>query len=222
MCGRFNLRTPAEQLIEVFDLVRSFEIDPRYNIAPTQPVLAVRLTDNGREPDFLHWGLVPFWADDPKIGSRMINARSETVATKPAFRAAFKRRRCLIPVDGFYEWKKTDAKNKQPFHIEMRDKQPFAFAGLWETWEKDGASLLESCTILTTEPNELMAEIHNRMPVILEPEDYGRWLDPTVQDRTVLEPLLTAFPADKMQAYPVSRIVGNARNETPECVEPLD
>jgi len=167
----------------------------------------------------MRWGLIPSWETDPAIGNRLANARSESVLEKPAFRAAMRRRRCLIPADGFYEWKK-NGRNKQPYLIGLRDGRLFAFAGLWEAWEGADHSYVESCTILTTTPNELMAPIHDRMPVILPAEAYGPWLDPAVPPAEVLA-WLRPLPADQMTAYPVSTLVNNPRNDRPECVAPL-
>lgn len=227
MCGRFALMTSTEQLALVFEVNETAvsalpHSVARYNIAPTQPVAAIRLAENGqREFTFFHWGLIPSWAKEMKIGSRMINARSETVAEKPSFRAAFKRRRCLIPADGFYEWQK-QAGGKQPMFIRPAEGEarPFAFAGLWEVWRDPDGSALQSCTILTTTPNELMAPIHNRMPVIVEPEDCDQWLHPEPNPELGLH-LLRPYPAEKMTAYPVSTIVNNPRNETPDCIRPI-
>ena len=226
MCGRFTQTQSGKAVAAAFDLPEVPTLEPRYNIAPSQPVLAVTAADalNGasqRELRAFQWGLVPSWAKDPKIGNRMINARSETVAEKPSFRAAFKRRRCLIVADGFYEWQKTSGSTKQPFHIHLDDHRVFGFAGLWEHWESGDGSLLETCTILTTAPNELMASIHNRMPVILPADDYEAWLDPTLQDRGFLESLLEPYDADAMQAYPVSTQVNNPRHDQAECLTPL-
>lgn len=206
-------------MAEAFDLLDAFELQTHFNVAPSQMVPVVRL-DAGRERRelaFLKWGLVPSWADDPSVGYKMINARSETAATKPSFRKAFKSRRCLIVADGFYEWQKAGAK-KQPFFIRMKDDQPFGFAGLWEHWEREGVKI-ESCTILTTEPNDLMAPIHNRMPVIVGRDNYQRWLDPTVQEVERLQPILQPFPSEKMTAYPVSTLVNNPKNDVEKCVE---
>ncbi|MCP4356934.1 MAG: SOS response-associated peptidase [Chloroflexi bacterium] len=224
MCGRFALISSTEQVATLFDIdntaVAIPEPVPRYNIAPTQPVLAVRHDDNGRrELTFFRWGLVPSWSKDVSYGSRLINARSETVAEKPSFRAAFKRRRCLIPADGFYEWQKLNG-DKQPVYIHAADKQPYALAGLWETWRDPEGSALQTCTILTTTPNEMMAPIHNRMPVIIEPEDYSMWLDPGDTPQDGLH-LLRPYPAHKMAAHPVSAIVNNPRNDVPECIQPI-
>jgi putative SOS response-associated peptidase YedK len=224
MCGRFALITPGEDLVTQFGveaqahLLKPGEPTARYNIAPTQPVTAIRAAGAEEEQwAFFHWGLIPSWAKDPAMGSRMINARSETAAAKPSFRAAFKRRRCLIPMDGFYEWRKI-AGGKQPYFIHMADRRPFAAAGLWEMWFGPDGSELESCTILTTTPNELVAELHNRMPVILDPADYDPWLHDDRPDQ--LNHLLRPFSAAPMAAYPVSTYVNNPRNEGPACVVP--
>jgi putative SOS response-associated peptidase YedK len=222
MCGRFTLITPAEVVAEQFQLIEVPSLSPRYNVAPTQPVAAVRPSpgNGGRELVLLRWGLVPFWAKDPAIGSRMINARSETVAQKPAFRAAFRRRRCLVPADGFYEWQRQD-QGKQPFYIRLGNEKPFAFAGLWEHWEGPDETVIDSCTLLTTEPNDLIRLLHNRMPVILAPSDYDLWLDPGVQEAELLQPLLRPYPSENMIAYPISTWVNSPRNEGPQCIEPL-
>ena len=222
MCGRFTLTDPDQRLVEQFDLPGIPDLKPRYNIAPTQPVAVVRVAASGaaREMVLLHWGLIPFWAQDPAIGARMINARAETAAEKPAFRHAFRRRRCLVIADGFYEWQKLDG-TKQPHFIRLRDPKPFAFAGLWERWEGPDASVIESVTLLTTEPNALLGEIHNRMPVILHPKDYGLWLDPGIQQPEKVQPLLTAYPAEEMEAFPVSRRVNSPDNDDARCIEPL-
>jgi len=224
MCGRFTLHTSANVLAQLFDLPEAPALVPRYNIAPTQPVAIVRSGNQFdlREWALVRWGLVPSWAKDPGIGARMINARAETVAEKPSFRAAFKRRRCLVPADGFYEWQKI-GNRKQPHYIRMRDGAPFAIAGLWEHWHGRDGSELETCTLLTTEPNELLAPIHNRMPVIIAPEDYEEWLDNSNEDRhflSILQHLLRAYPGEQMETYPVSAYVSNARNEGEACIEP--
>lgn len=222
MCGRFTLITPAETLVEQFQLFEAPTLSPRYNIAPTQPVAAVRQSpgNGGRELVLLRWGLVPSWAKDPGIGARMINARSETVAQKPAFRAAFRRRRCLVLADGFYEWQRLE-RGKQPFYVRLHDGRPFAFAGLWEHWEGPDETMLDSCTVLTTEPNDLLRPVHNRMPVILEPKYYDLWLDPGVQEAELLQPLLRLYPSEGMLAYPVSTWVNSPGNDGPQCIEPL-
>jgi putative SOS response-associated peptidase YedK len=222
MCGRFTLLAPGEAVAELFDLSETPQLAPRYNIAPTQPVAAVRYNNdkNQRELAHFHWGLIPRWAKDPSIGSRMINARSETAAEKPSFRAAFKYRRCLVPTDGFYEWWKVDG-GKQPVLIKMKDERPFAIAGLWEHWQSPDDSEIESVTLLTTEPNDLLTKIHNRMPVILAEKDYDLWLDPGAQHPGEVQPLMRPFPGDKMTFYPVSTHVNNPRNEDPGCIVPL-
>ncbi|PSB54255.1 hypothetical protein C7B61_22460, partial [filamentous cyanobacterium CCP1] len=183
MCGRFTLSQSAEALAIAFDLEEVPPVPPRYNIAPTQPIAVVRSlthssTTSERELTYLSWGLVPSWAKDPKIGTKLINARAETLAEKPSFRAAFKRRRCLIVADGFYEWHRTP-EGKQPYYFHLQDHQPFAFGGLWEHWENGNGDVIESCAIITTAANEVLSPIHDRMPVILEPKGYDLWLDPT-------------------------------------------
>ena len=221
MCGRYTLRTPPAELAQFFGLLREPDVRPRFNIAPTQQVLAVRFDEAAapREPVLLRWGLVPFWADDLKIGNRMINARSDTVAAKPAFRASFKRRRCLVLADGFFEWRQLDS-GKQPYHIRLKSDEPFAFAGLWEHWNK-GQTPVDSCTIITTDANDFMSSIHDRMPVILPPDSYDLWLDPHNQDAPALTALLRPYADDDLTAVPVSTIVNNPRNDLPACVQPL-
>lgn len=222
MCGRFTLKTKPEQLAEQFDLPEVPWFEPRYNIAPTQPVVAVRApggTGAGREAALLRWGLIPSWAEDPAIGNRLINARAESIATKPAFRSAFKQRRCLVLADGFYEWAKT-TDTKQPHYIRMRDGRPFAFAGLWERWSR-GAEPIESCTLITTTPNDVLCSIHDRMPVILEPADYDRWLDRSHTNAEELMALLQPYAPEAMECYPVSLLVNNPRHEEPGCIEPV-
>ena len=189
MCGRYELHTHSAAIALAFALDIAPDISPRYNIAPTQHVPIVRERDGKRELVQVRWGLVPFFAKDPSIGSRMINARAETVATAPSYRLPFKKSRCLIPASGFYEWKKLDetGKRKQPYHLGMRDQSVFAFAGLWTRWRsKEGGEPLDTCVIITTEPNELAATVHNRMPVIIAPEDYARRLDTFAPDATDL------------------------------------
>ena len=209
-------------LAEQFALVEAASLAPRFNIAPTQPVAIVRLAPGTATPTrelvAVRWGLIPSWADDPAIGNRMINARAETVADKPSYRAAFRRRRCLVPADGFYEWQRVEGK-KQPHFIHLDDDRPFAFAGLWESWEGPDHSHIESCTIITAEPNELMRPIHNRMPVILKEEDYQAWLDTNQSDRETVLPLLAPYPADQMAAHPVSTYVNSPMREGPECIQ---
>ncbi len=223
MCGRFTLRTPSEQLANMFAQLTIPDIVPRYNIAPTQNVLCVRNRDGENEMVALRWGLVPFWAKDLKMGAKMINARGETVAEKPAFRAAFKKRRCLVLADGFYEWKK-EAGGKQPYYITRADDQPFCMAGLWESWadKSDAQSKpVETCTVITTAANELMLQLHDRMPVILEPDEYDFWVDPDFSDRQPLEAALDPFPSEEMKYIPVSKVVNKATNEIYDCIVPL-
>jgi putative SOS response-associated peptidase YedK len=221
MCGRFTLVANPDALAELFELDAPPELSPRYNIAPTQAILAVRPKSDGggREAVRLRWGLVPSWAKEVG-GPPLINARADTVADKPAFRVAFKQRRCLIPADGFYEWQATGGKKKQPFAIRLRDDHPFAFAGLWERWSR-GEERVESCAIITTGANDLLRSIHDRMPVILPPSRFADWLDPTFHDAEQLQALLQPFPADQMKTYTVSTLVGNARNDDPRCLEPV-
>jgi putative SOS response-associated peptidase YedK len=221
MCGRYTLTVPVETLAEEFGVLGPLpDFPPSYNVAPTQEVAAVLADDGERHLEMLRWGLIPSWADDPGIGSRMINARSETVAEKPSFRRAFKERRCLIPADGFYEWKRTD-NGKQPYYLRMKDGRPFAFAGLWESWNRSGGDGIRSCTILTTDANELVGQVHHRMPVILAPENLDLWLDPDMREADLLLSLLFPYPADAMEAYPVSRFVNNPSNDAPACIEPV-
>ncbi len=223
MCGRFTLSAPGEVVGELFELAEVPTLSPRYNVAPTQPVAAVLLTRDAvadRRLTMLRWGLVPSWADDPGIGARLINARAETAASKPAFRAALRSRRCLVVADGFYEWKKTTRK-KQPYYIRMLDRAPFAFAGLWERWEGPDGSAINSCTLLTTEPSDLIRPLHNRMPVILEPRHYSMWLGPADIPADTLPRLLGPFPTPSMTAYPVSTLVNDPANDSPRCIEPL-
>ena len=222
MCGRFTLRAPASVVAAQFGLFEMPPFTPRFNIAPTQPVAVVRACPEGpgleRELAWLRWGLIPSWAKDPAIGNRMINARAETAAEKPAYRAAFRHRRCLVVADGFYEWQRTGGR-KQPYFIRMRDDRPFAFAGLWESWHGPEEGPLESCTLLTTEPNELLEPIHNRMPVILAADDYRQWLDPTIQKPEAVAMLLRPLPAEGMTSYPVTTYVNSPTRDDARCIE---
>ncbi len=219
MCGRYTLKTPAGDLAERFGVVGDVpSLEPRYNVAPTQEVAAVLADSGGRRLEMLRWGLIPSWAKDPEMGNRMINARAETAPEKPSFRKAFRERRCLIPADGFYEWQKTN-NGKQPFYIRMRDGSPFAFAGLWESWQDADGPTVRSCAIITTRANELVGEVHDRMPVILDPEDHDLWLDPDFDETDPLASLLKPYPADAMEAYPVSRFVNSPRNDDERCIE---
>ena len=222
MCGRFTLAISPEQLVASFPWLEVPEMPPaRYNIAPSQPVGVIPNDGKGRL-DYFVWGLVPSWAKDPKIGNRMINARAETLAEKPSFRNAFKYRRCLILADGFYEWRKIPGnKTKIPTYIHLKDGKPFAFAGLWEEWNSPDGSQILSTTIITTEPNELVKPVHNRMPVILEESAYNKWLKPGESNTQELINLLRPYEASQMEAYPVSQMVNNPRNDHPNCIQPL-
>jgi putative SOS response-associated peptidase YedK len=228
MCGRFTLRTPASVLIEQFDLdVRDggqLELfDARYNIAPTQEVVVVRAdqTEGRRAAAPMRWGLIPSWSKEGPTGPPMINARAETLAEKPAFRTAFRCRRCLIPADGFYEWRQAagGGAKKQPFWIHRPDGRPFAFAGLWESWSKPGGGpTMESCVIVTTEANRTLRELHDRMPVVLAPGDYPLWLDGSVVEPARLQHLLAPCGEDELVAEPVSTHVNRVANDDPRCI----
>jgi putative SOS response-associated peptidase YedK len=225
MCGRFARRSTREVLADWFgvDLEDLPAFSASYNIAPqsVQPVVRQGQDSGAREFALLHWGLVPFWAKDAKIGYSTINARAEEAAEKPAFREALRKRRCLVPADAFYEWARVDAKTKQPFAIALKSGEPYAFAGLWERWRPKNGEALETFTILTTDANEVLEPIHNRMPVILEPKDYSRWLEPGTVERLPVD-LLRPFPAEQMTAWPVSNRVGNVRNNDPELLAPRE
>ena len=224
MCGRFARKSTQQVLADWFgvELEDMPWFAPSFNVAPqsTQPVVRVSRNSGAREFSLMRWGLVPFWAKDAKFGYSTINARAEEAPTKPAYREAFKKRRCLVPADAFYEWKRFDAKTKQPYAIALKSGEPYAFAGLWESWRPKEGDPLETFTILTTDPNELMQSIHNRMPVILEPRDYNRWLD-SANPQTPPVDLLRPFPAEKMLDWPVTDRVGNVRNNDPELLESL-
>ncbi|WP_376797184.1 SOS response-associated peptidase [Thermogemmatispora sp.] len=211
MCGRFTLITDLQTIAEIFGVSATLEAQPRYNIAPSQEVVAI-LHEQQRQMAWLRWGLIPSWAKEEAIGNRMINARAETLAERPSFKRLLRTRRCLVVADGFYEWQQTNG-SKRPMYITLRDRSPFAFAGLWDQWSAPDGRSLRTCTIVTTEPNELLAPIHNRMPVILSREACERWLDPRLQETEALLPLLRPYPATEMQARPVSRLVNDPRNE---------
>ena len=218
MCGRFAQSTSSKKLAKEFQVAEVPDMEPRYNIAPTQEILGVYESMNGREVTFYKWGLVPSWAKDTSIGSRLINARSETLTEKPAFRQAFKQRRCIIPADGFYEWQRTEGR-KQPFFFQMCDESPFGFAGLWERWKGEGGQVINSCTILTTEANEVLQPIHDRMPVILHPDDYELWLDMDMRKLDLAKELLRPFPASEMTAHPVSQSINSPSNQGAQLIE---
>jgi len=223
MCGRYTLRRvnlirAALSAMPVLPF-EEFSQRPRFNVAPSQQVPIVRWEEAGAKIDLARWGLIPAWAKDASAGYKMINARSETAAQKPAFRQALASRRCLVPADGFYEWQSVGGK-RQPIFVHRRDDGVFCFAGLWERWQPTEAQEpIDSMTILTTTPNRLLEPIHDRMPVILRQEDYRRWLDPATP-RDVLKSLLGPYPEGELEAYPVSPMVNNPRNDDPQCVEP--
>lgn len=219
MCGRFTLNLDTRQVQESFPWLNVPQgIQPRYNIAPTQPV-AVVPNDGKQTLDHYVWGLIPSWAKDPEIGNRLINARAETLSEKPSFRSAFRRRRCLILSDGFYEWRKDpNGKTKTPFYFQLTDSRPFAFAGLWEVWRSPDGSEISSCTIITVPPNQLVEQVHNRMPAILPDDAYGLWLDPEEQEPRALEALLRPYPAEEMTFRTVSRLVNDPANEDPRVI----
>lgn len=221
MCGRFTLTVDPAELQENFpDVTFPAQYAPRYNIAPTQPVLAIP-NDGQNKADFFVWGLIPSWAKDPTIGNKLINARGETLGEKPSFRGAYKYKRCLIPANGFYEWKsQPGTKVKVPYFIHLKSGLPFAFAGLWDEWHSPDGALIRSCTIITTEPNSLMATLHNRMPVILQTADYALWLDTKPQMPPALQPLLAQYPTEAMTAHPVSTLVNSPNNDRPELIQP--
>jgi putative SOS response-associated peptidase YedK len=223
MCGRYTITLTLEELIVRYHIEQSMPPyhRPKYNVAPGQMVLAVIHDGQANRMGELKWGLIPSWASDEKIGSRMINARAETVADKPAYRLPFERKRCLIPADGFYEWKQTGGR-KQPMRIVLKSGGPFSMAGLYDTWTAPDGRKVSSCTILTTTPNRLVADIHDRMPVIVRPEDEAYWLSRDNRDIAGLQTLLKPYPAEDMRAYPVSPIVGNVGNDRPECVEEIE
>ena len=224
MCGRFTLAATSETLTETFPgFEMPDELSPRYNVTPSQQVLVVPNTGENKV-EFFKWGLIPSWAKDPTIGNRMINARSETLSEKPSFRTAYRRRRCLVLADGFYEWcREPEGRAKTPIYIRLQSGAPFAFAGLWEVWRppEDDTPVL-SCTIITCPPNSLIETIHRRMPVVLEPEAYDLWLDTQDGPPDRLNELLKPYPAEEMTAYPVSRLVNQPRNDSPDCIQPAE
>ena len=235
MCGRFARFSPAHIFRMLFQLDEFMDLVPQYNIAPGQDVYTIRgivIRDEqqrtassgnfNKEVSALKWGLIPFWSKDPTIGNRLINSRSETVAEKPAFREAFKKRRCLIPTDGFYEWQKQKDGSKQPYFIHMEDKQPFAFGGIWEQWKNPKGGMVETFSILTTEPNKTVKPIHNRMPIIIDQSDFNFWLDPMIQEPEEVKSLLKPYTAKEMEAYPISKYVNSPSNKGEQCIEKLE
>jgi putative SOS response-associated peptidase YedK len=219
MCARYNLRISPQKLAEIFNVVRGVEYQPRFNISPTQTVVAIRQENGERVASNMRWGLVPSWSKDPKAGAPLIIARGETVATTNAFRSAFKSRRCLIPATGFYEWEHR-GKLKLPYHIHLPNDEPFAFAGIWETW-KGGAAPLESCAIITTDPVPQMAELKDRMPVILHRDDWPVWLDPEIKEAEPLTQFLRPWDGP-LELQPVDPVINSSRNEGEEFFCPVE
>lgn len=216
MCGRYTLRHDIQVIAQEFHVAPSLQPVPRYNIAPTQEVVSV-LQNGDAHLELLRWGLIPSWAKEESIGSKMINARAETLAEKPSFKRLLRSRRCLVPADGFYEWKK-ERSGKIPMYITLKDGGPFAFAGLWDLWRDPDGRQIRTCTLITTEPNAVVAPIHDRMPVILQPEARDMWLDNAIQDEHALLPLLSPYPAEAMTARAVSRLVNNPKSEGAELI----
>lgn len=218
MCGRFSLKTTPDALERIFGHAVPPGYRPRYNVAPSQQVLAIISGEGEERPAMLRWGLVPFWAKDPSIGSRLINARAESIGEKPAYRNAFRRRRCVILADGFYEWQQRSG-GKYPMWVRLSDGEPFAMAGVWERWDR-GDEPLESCTILTTEANDFMRTIHTRMPIILTEEARGAWLAPDTQENALRE-LMADGQTVELRAHEVSKLVNSPANHLPGCIEPV-
>ena len=223
MCGRFVRSTDKDDLQSRYDFTdpSGVLLEPRYNIAPSQTHPVIIVENDLRILRTMKWGLVPSWAKDEKIGYKMINARAEGINEKPSFRTPFRKRRCLVPADGFYEWKKIDAKTKTPYYFRLKSHEPFVFAGLWDLWEK-GQAPLYSFTIITTSSNELMTPIHNRMPVILHDKDIGAWVDPELSDPDKLLSLLKPYPPGEMECFEVSPYVNSYKNQGADCIKPLE
>jgi len=223
MCGRFSQYNEQEEFEDRFDITDPSGVlfEPRYNIAPTQNVPIIVIKEDNRVLKLMRWGLVPFWSKDTKIGSRMINARAETITEKACFKNPLKRKRCLVPASGFYEWKKNPNRTKVPMYLHLRSGEPFAFAALWDEWKQPDGDKLFTFTIITTDPNELMKPIHNRMPVILPQKEESKWLDPELQDSSKLTPILIPYVSDLMEAYEVSPFVNIPGNDSPECIKPV-
>lgn len=223
MCGRYRLTRKKEILAEHFGIEPDDNWQPRYNVAPTQDIAVIRQhrDEPKRIASVMRWGLIPFWSKDPNAGFKMINARAEDVAEKPAFREALRKRRCLIPADGFYEWQKSGGK-KRPFCFTMADDSLFAFAGIWERWKNPEGQWIETCSIITTTPNQLTEDVHDRMPVILHPEDYDLWLDPGFHNVKELQSMLRPYEADQMKRYEVSNRVNAVQNDDPEVIAPAE
>ncbi|MEH6908745.1 SOS response-associated peptidase [Neobacillus drentensis] len=224
MCGRFTLTATFEEIIDRFDIAAFLEEEnyaPSYNIAPSQAVLAVINDGKSNRMGFLKWGLVPPWAKDSAIGHKMINARAETLSEKPSFRTAFKKKRCLVIADSFYEWKRHEDKSKTPMRIKLKSADLFAMAGIWEAWKSPEGKTLYTCSVITTGPNELMKDIHDRMPVILKPEDEKTWLNPSISDTNDLNKLLIPYDENLMETYEVSPLVNSPRNNTAELIQKI-
>ncbi|MEM8780386.1 MAG: SOS response-associated peptidase [Cyanobacteria bacterium P01_G01_bin.49] len=221
MCGRFTLTCDAVRITVFFQLATVPKLRPRYNIAPSQLIATiVQQEQEAKQLRLMKWGLIPGWAKDPKIGHRLINARAETLSEKPSFRSAFKRRRCLIVADGFYEWQQTKT-GKQPYYIQFKNQQLFAFAGLWEIWHSEKNEEIESCSIITTKANELIKPIHHRMPVILSPNTYSQWLDPTVTSIDKVQSFLAPYDSADMEVYQVSEKVNRSTYDQPDCFQSI-
>jgi putative SOS response-associated peptidase YedK len=221
MCGRFSLGRSRRDIEEEFGASLPEGFRPRYNIAPTQEVLALIEDEQGRRLERFRWGLVPTWAPDPQRGNKLINARAETLFAKPSFRDAARRRRCLILADGFYEWRKLPDGRKIPVYVRLRSRKPFGMAGVWERWEGPHGQVLQTCAVVTTEANELLRPIHDRMPVIVPPKLRDLWLDSHVHRATELAPVLRPYPAEELECYPVARWVNRADYDGPKCIAPL-
>ncbi|MCL6572363.1 MAG: SOS response-associated peptidase [Bacillus sp. (in: Bacteria)] len=224
MCGRFTLTATFEEIIDRFDIQAFLEEEnyaPSFNIAPSQSVLAVINDGKTNRMGFLKWGLIPPWAKDMSIGNKMINARAETIAEKPSFRNAFKKKRCLIIADSFYEWKRHEDKSKTPMRIKMKSDELFAMAGIWEGWKATDGNVLYTCSVITTEPNKLMKDIHDRMPVILRRDDEKTWLNPTSSETNDLIPLLAPFDETLMESYEVSSLVNTSKNNSIELIQKI-
>ena len=219
MCGRFSLTASGETIAQQFDLAEVLDIPKHYNIAPTQAVATI-VVDNERKYQPMRWGLIPHWAKDSKIGSRLINARVETVTEKPSFRNLIKQRRCLVIADGYYEWQSQKGR-KQPYYFQLGEHQPFAFAGLWDTWRSPDGEIM-SCTLLTTDASAEVSPVHHRMPVIVPPQAYSQWLDPNITDPEAVLPLLNSDIYQSLSSYPVSAVVNNPTNNSAECVQPVE
>ncbi len=225
MCGRFTLKTTAESIKEMFLVEQGLHYDPSFNIAPSQPIVAIRYSPKNdmRAMSLMKWGLVPTWAKDPAIGYKLFNARAETLTEKPSYKGPFTYHRCLIPADGFYEWcRSADGKSKkQPYYIKRLDEKPMAFAGLWNYWCGPDGSELETCTIITTHANDIIKPIHDRMPVILKENEFDVWMDPRIQNTTLLKQYLNPYPSEEFEAYPVDTYVNKLANNSQECLKSL-